>query len=1045
MENVKSYATELQKMFQSNIAREHAYRPALQKLLDNTKHDSNVTVLNDPKRSEHGAPDFVIMKTKELTLGHVETKDLNVDLDKAETSEQLKRYYGYPNLILTNYLEFRFFKNGEKAETIVIGKLEHGGITFNENDFDFLENTLKEFMAGKPEPIKSGLQLAKIMGGKARRIRDNVRHFLNTESEKNQELEKIYEIIKKLLIHDLNKESFADMYAQTLVYGLFIARYNDKTLDNFTRQKARDLVPDSNPFLKTFFDHIAGASFDLRLAIIVNELCEVFSYSGVHGIMEKYTKQLVLFGDEKELPDPVIHFYEDFLKEYDPKQRIALGVFYTPLSVVRFIVRSIDELLRTEFGLDKGLADSSKIERTVVTQRVKHKEKIHRVQVLDPATGTGTFLNEVVNVVHSKFEGQEGRWNSYVNEDLLPRIYGFELMIASYTIAHLKLGLNLQSKGYKDFDKRLGIYLTNSLEEAPDLKGTLFEQIGLSFAITKEAEAAGVIKNKKPIMVVIGNPPYSGVSSNETEYANKLVKKYKVEPGGKQKLQERKHWLNDDYVKFIALAENMVAKNSDGVVGYITNHGYLDNPTFRGMRWHLLDTFDSIYVIDLHGNSLKKEVSPDGSKDENVFDIQQGVSIMLAVKTGKKKTGQLAKVYRIDLWGKRESKFEQLDKLAFEKMKWISIKNRLPNLVFAESGSAIIETEYQLGFNVSDLFLEKATGIVTARDGLVISDNRAELNNRIKQFSDDNLSDLDVRQRFFSGKSDGKYKAGDSRGWKLSESRKIIRDFNHDDQIKSITYRPFDIRFIYYHPKMVDWRREKIMGNFLAGDNIALEVCRQVVSDKWTHIFITDRLVDDSYVSNKTRERGYVLPLYIHHIDGSKTSNLKKVIFDQIEKIVGKVSPEDIFDYMYSVLYSPSYREKYKEFLKIDFPRIPFPKDQKQFKRLAEKGKELRELHLLKSPLSNNLTTTYPVEGSDKVEKVEFSAGRVYINGGQYFGNVPEVAWNFYIGGYQPAQKWLKDRKGKTLSSEDIEHYQKIIIALTETNRIMKEIDKEIK
>lgn len=405
MKNINDYVGEVQKTYQTENAREHAYRPALHKLLDNLKSDDSVNVLNDPKRSEHGAPDFVILK-KELPIGYIETKDIGVDLNKAETSEQLSRYYGYSNLILTDYLEFRFFKNGEKSETISIGKIESGKIVFSENKMEELESALKDFLIISPENIKSGLQLAKIMGGKARRIRDNVLRFLEIESERNQELDRIYNVINKLLIHDLSKEKFSDMYAQTLVYGLFIARYYDETEDNFTRQEARDLVPESNPFLKNFFEHIAGANFDKRLAYIVNELCEIFSHSDVRALMQQYSKQLGLFGDDKELPDPVIHFYEDFLKEYDSKQRIELGVFYTPLPVVRFIVRSIDEILKKDFGLEKGLADSSKIERKIIIQGQEHKEQIHRVQVLDPATGTGTFLNEVINQIHKSFDGR---------------------------------------------------------------------------------------------------------------------------------------------------------------------------------------------------------------------------------------------------------------------------------------------------------------------------------------------------------------------------------------------------------------------------------------------------------------------------------------------------------------------------------------------------------------------------------------------------------------------------------------------------------------
>ena len=845
MKTIESYVAEIQKMFQSDIAREHAYRPAMQKLFDNLKSDPKIAVLNDPKRSEHGAPDFVIMKTKELTLGHVETKDVNIDLDKVETSEQLQRYYGYSNLILTNYLDFRFYKNGEKVETISIGKLEYGGVTFDESNFDFLENSLKQFMAGEPQPIKSGLQLAKTMGGKARRIRDNVRHFLKNESDSNQELEKIYEVIKQLLIHDLSKDSFADMYAQTLVYGLFIARYHDDTLDSFTRQEARDLVPDSNPFLKTFFDHIAGASFDPRLAIIVNELCEVFSYTDVHGIMEKYTKQLGLFGDDKELPDPVIHFYEDFLKEYDPKQRIDLGVFYTPLPVVRFIVRSIDELLQSEFGLEKGLADSSKIERTVMVQNQKTKQKIHRVQVLDPATGTGTFLNEVINQIYSKFEGQEGRWKSYVNDDLLTRIHGFELMIASYTIAHLKLGLNLQNKGLDDFKKRLGVYLTNSLEDAPKFERTLFS-IGLVQAISKEAEKAGEIKNDTPIMVVLGNPPYSVSSNNKGEWIQNLIKVYK------ENLNEKKINLDDDYIKFIRYGQNYIDNNGEGILAYISNNSFIDGITHRRMRESLLRTFDKIYILDLHGNAKKKETAPDGGKDMNVFDIQQGVSINIFVKSGKKRSTTLGDVYHADLFGPRKDKYAFLNQNITSKVEWRKLKPSEPNYFFVPTEGKS-NNQYHDWIKIDELFPHYNSGVQTKNDKLSIHYSRGELEKVIIDFQ--SLAEDELKL---------KYGLKDTSGWQCKTAMNDIR--KNPFEYSKILYRPFDIRdtiFTKLSGGFIGRPREKTMKNFVNRDNLGLITVRQQSTFDFQHALATNMIIESGAISLQTKEWGYLFPLYL--------------------------------------------------------------------------------------------------------------------------------------------------------------------------------------
>ena len=629
----------------------------------------------------------------------------------------MERYYGYSNIILTNGLDFRFYRNAARyADPIIIGKFQNNEIEPIESSFQLLEDTIKDFITESKEPIKSGSVLAKVMAGKGRRIRDNIKNYLAKENDpKNESLLAGYEVIKKLLLADLDKAKFADMYAQTLVYGLFVAKYYDDTPDTFSRQEARDLVPSSNPFLRQFFDHIAGPSFDSRIEWIDNELCEEFTHADVRAIVHNYYKV-----EKEDSRDPIIHFYEDFLQEYDSAERKKMGVFYTPLPVVRFIIRSVDDILKKEFGLVQGLADASKVVIEKEIQGKKNKISVHKVQVLDPATGTGTFLNEAILHIKKSFEGQEGRWSQYVNSDLLPRLHGFELMMASYTIAHLKLSSTLRESGAKIENTRLGVYLTNSLEKGESAPKTLFDVFGLGKAITEESNQANKVKNELPIMVVMGNPPYSGVSSNETDNANSLVEKYKIEPGGNQKLQERKHWLNDDYVKFIAFAENMIVKNGEGIVGFITNHGYLDNPTFRGMRWHLMDTFDSIYVVDLHGNSKKKEVSPDGSKDENVFAIMQGVSIMLAVKTGKKKKGDLAKVFRADVWGKRNNKFEQLNNFSIDKMKWEKIEDRLPNLFFAQSGSIKLEKEYQKGFSVNDLFMQNSTGIVTMGDDLLL-------------------------------------------------------------------------------------------------------------------------------------------------------------------------------------------------------------------------------------------------------------------------------------------------------------------------------------
>jgi predicted helicase len=1017
----KNYIQSISLKFSHKETTEMGYRTDFEILLKVIFKSINVRRIDhDAKAEEGNKPDFVIIKN-DIPILYIETKNIGTSLDKVEKSEQMKRYYGYTNLVLTDYLEFRFYRNGlYYVEPIKIAEydLKTRKINSIPDNYEYLARTLTDFTQSQKEPIKSGEHLAKIMGGKAQRIRDNIKQFLATESKKNEELLKIYKTIKKLLVHDLNTDTFADMYAQTLVYGLFAARYHDENPESFTRQEARDLIPKSNPLLRHFFDHIVGPNFDKRLEYIVNELCEVFSHADVPELMREYYNNN-LSGEEQKGPDPVIHFYEDFLKEYDPILRKKMGAYYTPVPVVQFIVRSVDYLLKKEFGLAAGLADTSKT-----------ATGLHRVQILDPAVGTGTFISAVINIIYSSLlkNGQKGRWPTYVHNDLLPRLHGFELMMAPYTIAHLKLAMAFGQTGFKYFNRRLGIYLTNSLEKAIG-QGELFTAFGLAESIAEESKEAAVIKNETPIMVVIGNPPYSGESSNALYNGNNV---YKKEPNG-TKLQERNSkWLNDDYVKFIRFAENMIEKTGEGIVAMITAHGYIDNPTFRGMRFHLMKTFEKIYVLDLHGNANKKEKAPDGSTDNNVFNIMQGVAIFIGVKkSGKDK--KLSAIYREDLYGLRQYKYKYLETTSFGSVNWKKIKIGPPNYEWVERDEESRD-QYSTGFSVMDLFLVSSVGIVTARDKLSIQYNKDDIEKILMDFK--TLDAEILRTKYNLGK--------DVQDWKVNLAKKDVIENYDKEKIIPISYRPFDVRWTFYTGRSKGFHcrpRGNVMCH-MAKDNLALIVLRQIKAGKtYQHVFISKDIVESTLISNRTSEIDYALILYEYDKVGLRRTTFSQKIINEIEKTVGKVSPEDILDYIYAVLHSPSYREKYKEFLKIDFPRVPYPKNAKSFKKLVAFGAELRSLHLLESPKLNQFITTYQIVGSDTVEKLAYKKEKVFINSEQYFGNVTEIAWNFYIGGYQPAQKWLKDRKGRTLTNNDIEHYQKIIVALIETNRIMHEID----
>ena len=1011
--NIEIYVREIDNDFQTGHAQEHAYRPALKQLMNSI---DGVQAINDPKRSAHGNPDFVLLsdKDKDVILGYAETKDIAVNLNKVESSEQMRRYAGYDNLYLTNYIEFRFFKNGEKYQTIEIAKIVNGQLQRIPENFDRLFNELKAFAEQKPEKIRSGKRLAQIMGGKARRIRDNAILFIQKDDdERNQELERIYSMMKATLVHDLSENDFANMYAQTLVYGLFIARYNDKTPDDFTRQEARDLVPKSNPFLQRFFDHIAGSDFDNRLAYIVEELCNVFKVSDVKKLVYEHLKTLEQSAGDK---DPILYFYEDFLEEYDPVLRKQMGAYYTPVPIVRFIIERVDAILKDDFGIKQGLADASKHHID------GNQEALHRVQILDPAVGTATFLNEIVKYVYQSFKGQEGRWPSYVEEDLIPRLHGFELMMAPYTIAHLKLSITFRRTGAKDLSKRLGVYLTNTLEEGVPFQSDIFS-LGLANAVSEESKEAAKIKNEQPIMVIIGNPPYKAESSNKTVYANSLVDKYRFEPGGTQKLNEKNpKWLGDDYVKFISFAESQIQNTGQGVVAMITNNGFLDNPTFRGMRWHLQQTFNKLYILDLHGSAKKRETTPIGGKDENVFDIQQGVSIMLAVKTG---SSDKCKVYHADLYGTRLSKFIALEK---NKVNFLQLKtdSRFFYLVPRNTEG---QEDYEEGILVNELMPVNNVGVVTSGDSVLIGFTCSELLEQLEK-----AKESPQKQKTYE------------------------RLKGHDIDkalVQRIRYRPFDERYIYYHDNIVERPRRRVMGNFIGLNNLGFIFKIGNTEESSAPISVTDSMIEfRSWSRPGARGGDYIAPLYIYHSDQAKSENFSPELLSKLTaNLKNKPSPESVFNYIYALLHSPGYREKYSVFLKTEFPRVAIPPNQQVFDDLSILGANLKRLHLMEDIMGNHQITTFPIAGNNKVTRKITTAspgwdfdsngkGKVWINDEQYFGDIPKVAWEFYVGGYQPAQKWLKDRIDRKLTSSDIEHYQKIIYVLVETNILIQKADR---
>lgn len=1074
---VSEYIVNINQRFKLGNSTEHTFRGDLQQLIESLVPDVQAT--NEPKRQACGAPDYILTKN-EIPIGFIEAKNIgDTDLlgkKKSGNKEQFDRYKeSLSNLIFTDYLNFYVFQDGELTYEIRIAELiqvpSSNSTLFNteisplSENFERFENLVKDFSSHIGQTIKSSKKLAKMMAGKARLLSDIIEKSLTSDEENHEDstLKEQMAAFKSILIHDITPKGFADVYAQTISYGMFAARLHDPTLDNFSRQEAAELIPKSNPFLRKLFGYIAGPDIDDRIRWIVDNLTEIFLACNVADILKNY-------GRSTKMEDPIIHFYENFLAEYDPKLRKARGVWYTPAPVVNFIVRAVDHVLKEDFDLSNGLADNSKITIKQQTQtpnknfKSGYKEierELHKVQVLDPATGTGTFLAEVIKHVSKKFKGQEGIWSSYVENHLLPRLNGFELLMASYAMAHLQLDLLLKETGFKPTkNQRTRVYLTNSLEEYHPDTGTLFANW-----LSSEANEANQIKRDAPVMCILGNPPYSGESSNKGKWIMKLMEDYKKEPGGKEKLKERNpKWINDDYVKFLRYGQHYIEKNGSGILAYINPHGFLDNPTFRGMRWNLLKTYDKIYTIDLHGNSKKKETSPDGSPDVNVFDIMQGVSINLFIKTGKKKANDLGKIYHYDLYGKREFKYDFLTQNSLSSIKFNELPNRAPNYFMVQKDFKL-ESTYSKHIKLNELFIESVTGFQTHRDDFATAISRKELISRIKEFANLDIEDETIKS---------KYNLRESKEWKINSKRKVVDIENIDENIFKCSYRPFELRYVTIDKAINDRPRTEIIKNFRNGKNLSLLAPKQQALVGFRHILVSNYIASDCTLSSKSREGNQIFPLYVYNTSISDTDqstssikkpNLNSEIINTIsEKLSLKFTDEkesgsdayapiDVLDYINAVLHSPSYREKYKEFLKIDFPRIPYPKDKTTFLKLVAFGKEIRQIHLLESKKVEEYLTSYPVEGSNeittKIAKKDWvtldsskNLGRIWINDVQYFDSIPLVAWEFYIGGYQPAQKWLKDRRGSILDFNDILQYQRIIVALTETYKLMNEINK---
>lgn len=979
----EKYFDEVKKEYKRNDYTELTFRPILKVFVESINKDINLSEENK-KIKGIGRPDYTCFKKKIIKIGYIETKDLGListdkNLKKILDSEQIVRYSAeaIPNMIITDYQRFILYRNKEILFDVKLfseDDLKKGSVGFNSETMKKFEQLIDVFLSYDLPTIKSARELAFELSKRARLLRDWSNKQLN-EDFKAIKIEEIvspiyyfYEAFKEL-IKDAQPVDCVDAYAQTITYGLFLSKIGSH--DGVSRDSAVTYIPSSIKIIKTIFKNIAGDELPKELSWIVDEIVDILNATDVNKILSEFVFE------GKNYKDPFIHFYENFLEEYDPKKRKHMGVYYTPEPVVSFITRSINEILKKEFGKNIGFADDS-------------------VKVLDFATGTGTFIANafVLALQEIRKAGLIGIQRQKIKNHLLKNFYGFEILVSPYVIAHLKLGLLLMQDGYelKD-DERVQVYLTNTLDPMEKIQGLH----AFLRELTLETITANKLKLDTPILVVMGNPPYSVSSSNKSEWITDLMKDYKKD------LNERNiQPLDDDYIKFIRFAQWKIEQNKEGVLGIITNNRYLDGIIHRQMRKEILKSFNQIYLLNLHGSS--KRIAQ--TKDENVFDIQQGVSISIFVKSKGKK-----QVFYSELLGSRDSKYTKLYDHDVKKIEWQELKPSEPYYFFVEKDDTGSK-KYEKFHSLKDIFKEFNMGVATGKDSEFVAYRKEELKTK----------------------------------------------FENDIFIENYAYRVFDTRYVYYNPKDIQRAREALMKH-LKKDNLALVCTKYTSLSGFRHVFVTDKITDRCFVSLRTSEGGYVFPLYCFNDEKEKaqqttlagmkvgksgkqpnfTAKFEAFLSEKYPKQI--ITPEETFGYIYVVLHSVKYRKTFEEFLKTDYPKIPFVDDYNKFKKLSDLGNELIEYHLMKKLPTRNIVK-FEVSGTDELTAIKHEGNKLFINDKQYFSGISEEIWNFYIGGYQVLDKWLKSRKGRKLTYKEIETFTKIVNILSETIKIMEKIDK---
>lgn len=919
------------------------------------------------------------------------------------------------------------------------------------------EDWSSAFTSGYKQTIRDASTLTVQLAVEAQGIKNRILEILDVETA-NGYVHLLYDKFRNTLIHDMTENQFADMYAQTVVYGLFSARCMDETQDDFSALEAVECIPNTNPFLKSLMKECLGSQNNSKLSfdeLEIGNVVDLLLHTKTDSIIQDFNRQT---GGGRE--DPVIHFYEEFLTAYDKEQKVQKGVFYTPQPVVNFIVRAVDSIIKTEFGLEDGLAsiENKKIKYLRESKKridgfyrtqVEDTMEVPAIQVLDPSTGTGTFLRQTILQVYENFkdknsgksaEALKSAWNEYVPTYLLPRLNAFELMMAPYAVAHMKLAMVLKDTGY-DFDsaERLNVYLTNTLEEPGNSDGqmTLWDD-----PLATESIAANAVKKNMGLNILIGNPPYNGYSSNASEWIMALMDDYKKEPGQEIPLQEKNSkFVNDDYVKFIRYSQSIIERSDDGIVAFINPHGFLDAPTFRGVRWKLLTEFDKIYIVNLHGNTNRGEKTPDGSVDENVFDIQQGVSINIFVKK-KSRQKRLAEVYYYDSYGKRDEKYRWLFEKGIQEVPWNKVVPKAPFYLMIPRNDDLLET-YMSGIKLADLFSVSVMGFQTHRDKYAVAFSRKEMINRVEDLVGNVLSPSALITR---------YKLKEDENTVIS-FRSKIKEQKIDEYISECQYRPFDVRYCYLNNPVMDRPRKELIEHVLHKDNLCLLVPRQQAKSGFNHILITQYPANDCAVSTASREGNQIFPLFLYN-DGfirTRHNNLLTPKVNQLMENVGltlgekddqdNISAYSVMFYIYAVLHASRYREQFSDYIMTDFPYIPKPETREKLYTLISLGRELANHHMLKTKIVDEIHGVFGGVGNCQIDSLKYKDGVVKINKTQGFAGVPEAVWDYTIGGHQPAQLWLKHRKGSVLSEEDIDHYHKMIVSMIGILEIIKKID----